>query len=259
VETPVVIPCKNGRLVGILHLPEGKKRGPKCAAALFLHGFGGTKCEAHRMFVKTARALAARKIGSLRFDFRGAGDSSGDFEDITIRSQLEDALVALDFLRKQPRTNALRIGVLGMSTGGAVAAHMVGRDKKIKAAVLWSAVAEGTGILDELSTPESVASLAQSGLADYEGNLVGLPFVRQFAEMKPLREIAKSKCPVLIIHGSRDERVPVQHAHLYEQAALKPGRLVRKYIIEGADHSFNHSKWETPLVEATVDWFSEML
>jgi hypothetical protein len=35
--------------------------------------------------------------------------------------------------------------------------------------------------------------------------LVGVAFVRQFAGMKPLWEIVKSTCPVLIVHGSRDE------------------------------------------------------
>lgn len=258
-ESPAVIPCKGGQLIGVLHLPERKSDRAKCPAVLFLHGFGGTKSETHRMFVKTARALAARKIASLRFDFRGSGDSSGDSEDITIRSQIEDAAAALEFLRKQKRTNAVRIGIAGMSMGAAIAAHLLGRDKKIKAAVLWAPVADGTGILDELSTPESVASLTESGLTEYEGNLVGLPFVRQFADMKPLREIAKSTCPVLIVHGEQDETVPVHHADLYERALQQPNRLTRKLVIEGADHAFSHAKWETPLIEATVDWFAEML
>ena len=86
-----------------------------------------------------------------------------------------------------------------MSMGGAVAAHVVAREKhRIKSLVLLAPVAEGEGILDELSTPEAVSSLAETGITDHDGNLVGVAFIRQFAEMKPLREVVKCQCPVLI-------------------------------------------------------------
>ena len=205
-ETPVVFDSKGQQIVGMLHVPNGRGRFP---GALLLHGFTGTKTESHRMFVKLSRRLAARGIASLRFDFRGSGDSEGEFEELTIRSEVGDALDALKFLARHKRVNSRRLALIGMSMGGAIAVHIVAREKdRIKTLVLWAPVAEGAGILDGLSTPESVASLAQTGIADYEGNLVGVQFIRQFAEMKPLREVVKSKCPTLIVHGSADETVP---------------------------------------------------
>jgi dipeptidyl aminopeptidase/acylaminoacyl peptidase len=256
-ETPVTFDCKGQQIVGIMHLPEGRGRFP---AALLLHGFMGTKVEAHRMFVKLSRTLADHGIASLRFDYRGSGDSAGDFEDMTIRSEITDSLEAVRFLARHKRINSRRLALIGLSMGAAVAAHVVARERsRFKTLVLWAPVAEGAGILDDLSTPEAVSALAETGITDHEGNLVGMGFVRQFAEMKPLREIVKSKCPVLLIHGSRDETVPSHHSDLYEKALHAHKRLVKKVIITGADHTFNKQVWEQRAVAETVDWLSETL
>ena len=256
-ETPVVFECKGQQLVGMLHLPEGRVRVP---AALLLHGFGNTKSESHRMCVKLARALEDHGIASLRFDYRGCGDSAGNFEDLTIRSQILDASEALRFLVRHKRINSRRLALIGMSMSGAIAAHVLARDpRRIKTAALIAPVADGGGILDEFSTPDAVASLAQTGIAEHWGNLVGVEFIRQFAEMKPLREIVKSKCPVLLVHGSGDETVPAEHSDLYERALQSGKRTVKKVIIPDADHTFSKLIWEQRFLKATVDWLSETL
>ena len=212
------------------------------------------------MFVKLSRELAARGIASLRFDFRGSGDSAGDFEQMTVRSELLDALEALKFLGRHKRINSRRVALVGMSLGGAIAAHVVARESsRIKSLVLWAPVAEGAKVLDGLSTPEAVASLAQTGIMDYGANLVGMQFIRQFAEMKPLREVAKAKCPALIVHGSEDETVPLQHSDLYERALQSPKRKVKKIVIDGADHVFSRSLWEQRLIAESVNWLGETL
>jgi dipeptidyl aminopeptidase/acylaminoacyl peptidase len=256
-ETPVVFECKGQQIVGMLHLPPGRGRFP---AALLLHGFTGTKVEAHRVFVKLSRTLAAKGIASLRFDFRGSGDSTGNFEDLTIRSEVADALEAIKFLGRHKRVNSRQLAIVGFSMGGAVASYVVARERhRVKGLVLWAPVAEGTGILDNLSTPEAVFALAQTGQTDYEGNLVSMAFVRQFAEMKPAREAAKSKCPVLIVHGSNDATVPLHHSELYERALRSPKRAVKKVVIPGADHTFNKTVWERRVLDETVSWLTATL
>ena len=256
-ETPVVFDCKGQQIVGMLHLPEGRTRVP---GALLLHGFTGHKAEIHRMFVKLARKLSAHGIGCLRFDFRGCGDSAGEFEEMTLRTKLCDATAALKFLARQKRINPKRLALVGFSLGGAVAAHLVGRETAhIKSLALISPVADGSGILDELATPEAVASLAQTGITDYFGNLVGVQFIRQFADMKPLREVAKCKCPVLLVHGENDETVPVEQSSLYERALQGNKRLIKKVIIPGADHMFSRHLWEQRVLAETVNWIGDTL
>jgi uncharacterized protein len=256
-ETPVVFESKCQQIVGMLHMPEGRGRFP---GALVLHGFGGTKAEAHRMFVKLSRQLASHGVASLRFDFRGAGDSAGEFEDLTIRSQVADAVEAIRYLAHHKLINSRRLALIGVSLGGAIAAYAAARERnRIKTLALWAPVADGTGILDDLSTPEAISALAQTGLTDYGGNLVGVQFIRQFAEIKPLREIMKSKCPVLLVHGAKDERVPAQHTEMYARLLHTTKRPVKKVIVTGADHMFNKHIWEQRVIRETVDWLGETL
>src|SRR5690349_11530430 len=101
-EIPVTFDCRGEQIVGMLHLPEGRGRHP---AVLLLHGFTGTKSEAHGMFVKMSRALVDHGIASLRFDFRGSGDSGGSFEEMTIKSEVIDATEAVRFLARHKNIN----------------------------------------------------------------------------------------------------------------------------------------------------------
>ena len=255
--TPVTFDCKGQQIVGMMHLPEGRGRFP---AALLLHGFTGTKVETHRLFVKLSRALAQHGIASLRIDFRGSGDSDGDFEDMTVRSEIADAQEAIKFLVRHKRVNSRRLAMIGLSMGAAVTSYVVARERtRIKSLALWAPVADGTGILDGLSSPEALTSLAETGITDYGANLVGMQFIRQFAEMKPLREIVKCICPVLLVHGGKDPTVPVEHSSDYERALRSTKHLVKKVVLEAADHTFNKHVWESRVINETVDWLSETL
>ena len=75
-ETPLLIDCKGAELVGIAHLPER----PAQRGLIIVVGGPQYRVGSHRQFVLTARALATAGIPVLRFDYRGMGDSDGDFQ-----------------------------------------------------------------------------------------------------------------------------------------------------------------------------------
>ena len=98
-EIPVTFRSERQPVAGVLHLPA--RRRPRVPAVLFLHGFTGTRVEFRRSFVRLARALAQTSVAGLRFDFRGSGESAGDFSTLTPSSELADARAALRFLQRQ--------------------------------------------------------------------------------------------------------------------------------------------------------------
>lgn len=240
------------RIFGVIHIPE-KTPAP---FVLFCHGFTGTKVEPHRIFVKTAEALTKEGIGALRIDFRCSGDSEGSFKDMTLEGEISDALVALEFLSKKDFVDNNRIGILGLSMGGAVASIVSGRSNLIKSCILWSAVCHFDIFF---SHPEEAQKLKDYGdFIDFGGNPIGKQFLLEIINKKPLEELKKRILPVLIIHGDKDLVVPLQHAYDYFNG-LKNTHKVSLEIIKDADHTFNSLEWENQVIEKTVNWFKNIL
>lgn len=82
-ESPVVFECDGDRLIGILAMPlklqsEARECLHPCSkGVLILVGGPQYRAGSHRQFTLLARDLANQGITSLRFDYRGMGDSEG--------------------------------------------------------------------------------------------------------------------------------------------------------------------------------------
>ncbi len=242
---------QNQKVFGMLHVPEGGRRVP---GVVFCHGFTGNRIEVHRLFVKMARQLAANGIAALRFDFRGSGESEGDFEHVTISDEIVDTLAALNFLRSQLEIDGARVGIIGLSLGGCVAACAAARDGRVKALALWAALADPNILKPGDSI--SLDLLEKQGWTDVGGWKVSRDFYEDAKTIHPLHEVSKYNGSVLIIHGGRDSVVPIEHAYLYYNAFQCPKDL---HILPESDHTFNKVAWEEEVLQLTLSWFKNNL
>lgn len=79
------------------------------------------------------------------------------------------------------------------------------------------------------------------------------------ASVSPILHLTSDDAPMLMIHGDKDELVPISHAHnLIEAVKKQPGVTADLVVIEGAAHGFNARHNET-VVPAMVEWFSKHL
>lgn len=256
---PITFKNQGELLIGVVHRPD-EDRDVRAAArpgVVILHGFTGHKIGSHRMFVKMAERLASMGMVALRFDFRGSGDSEGNFEDMTFGGELSDALLALNYMLGHEGVDPKRLGVLGLSMGGALAACVTGRSGKVRSTALWSAVADlnlfqyvAKDITDEHGPIETY---------DLQGNLVGRAFIDELGSYVPYEEVADGRTPVLVVHGTADELVPLSHAHQFADALKAAGNPYKLHIIEGADHTYNAHPWEIELIDVTAAWFEQTL
>lgn len=118
-----------GVIAGTLTVPTGD--GPFPAIVLFA-GTGSQDRDAsyagHRPFFVIADHLTRRGFATLRLDERGSGHSSGLLGELrTVAADAGDARAAIEVLRAQPEIDRSRIGILGHSEGGLVAAAAAGR------------------------------------------------------------------------------------------------------------------------------------
>jgi uncharacterized protein len=253
-ERLIEFPNSRGRLLrGMIHQPR-RRRG-RVPGVVFFHGFTGDRMESHWLFVKSARALAAAGIASLRFDFYGSGESEGEFGEVTLAGEISDARAAIGFIRRQRAIDPERVGLVGLSMGGAIAACLAA-SSGARALALWSALAH----------PEELAALAErttrlitdgTGAREYSAHRVSAQFLSNIRRVDPLRSLARFKRPTLIIHPEKDEYLPLHHPEDFLRAS--GAAIKEQVIVAGADHTFTSLAWEGEVISRTVDWFQQHL
>ena len=260
----------NGQLIrGILTEPA--EMSATCPAILILNGFAENKNgmditgTEEAMYEMTARIFAENGIASLRIDFIGSGESEGKWENTTFSSQINDAIEAINYIQSIPRINPNRIGVLGLSQGGLVAACTASRDDKVKTAVLWSPVSvPAYTYSDILGWDVVIESLSLEGDEMLEATLpwgpttfLKKPFYQELFLIDPVAEIAKYNGPLMVVVGLRD-------ATVFPQPQM--GMLFTKYhdgleklVILDSDHMLdvieNSQDLEVAISEALY-WFN---
>ena len=132
-QTAVTIPSAGLKLSGVVHVPDDVRPGERRAAFLVLHGFGSNKNSSNTM--EPTKVLTSLGYVVLRFDMRGCGESEGERGNLICLEQVEDTSSALTFLTKHPAVDPNRIGVIGSSFGGAVAAYAGGVDPRVAAVI----------------------------------------------------------------------------------------------------------------------------
>jgi hypothetical protein len=162
-ETPFFFAREDARLFGILHLPPGTA---KPLAFVMSHPFGEEKLWSHRVFVSCARALAAHGHAVLRFDYFGAGDSSGLSADASLESHREDLRAAIGALEQ--RAPAIeQIGLIGLRMGATFAALLAESNVSPRLAgaplVLWDPILDGDAYFQELLRSNLSTQLAVYG------------------------------------------------------------------------------------------------
>ncbi len=257
---PVSFTNHGQQLIGILHVPDDLPPDQKAPAIAMFHGFTGNKSEAHRFFVQVARALCKAGFVVLRFDFRGSGDSDGDFEDVTVPREISDAEQALTFIFSLPEVDDKLIGVIGLSMGGRVASILASMDKRVKYIILYSAALAplkqmfegiiGSEKLDRLNRGESVSL--------NNGWYLKKPFFDTVDETIPYEVMNKIKVPVLILHGDSDQTVPLEVALRGYEIIKDLNEKNKLHIVKGGDHVFSLKEHTLEVIKETVDWLKSL-
>lgn len=232
-------------LRGMEHIPEHNSN-EKLPAVILFHGFTGTKLEPHRLFLKISRALENIGFASFRFDFLGSGESDGNFEEMTVSGEIEEAHAILDFVKKDARIDSKKISVIGLSMGGLVASVLAGdRKNDIEKLVLMAPAGNMYELIEE--SAKVFQAYPDLPVIDYDGNLIGRQFSEDLKTINVFDRAKEYEKDVLIIHGTKDPTVPFETSNLYQQKSYD-GRAIIHPIEEG-DHTFNKFEWEKEVIE----------
>lgn len=229
--------CRGRKLVGVLNRPPGPE-GRRFPAVLLLHGYPGAEKN-----VDVQRELLKRGVASFALHFRGAWGSEGryGFADLP-----EQARAGLRFLARQPFVDPRRLAVFGFSMGGWTALHLASM-APVRAC---AAVAPVGG--PEMVSPRTREVIARMGrVLRVPGKRLADDFIATVRRRDPAAAVRRSRCPLLLVHGTDDQVVPFPVSRRIHAAA--PGsRLV---AAEGATHDFlDRREW---LARLTAGWLSD--
>ena len=147
------------------------------------------------------------------FDYRGYGRSEGSRSDLSEEATYQDGRGAIASVQARPELSRTPLVYFGRSLGAAVAVELAG-------------AAPPAGLILE------TAFTTLKDVARVHYPLVPLWFLR--TKYESLGKIPKIRVPLLILHGDRDEVVPLEQAKRLFAAANEPKEL---YVIRGAGHN----------------------
>ena len=228
-------------------------KGPndRSAALVVCHGFKGFKDWGFFPYV-AAELVARTGHGAVTFNFDGSGVRESDFDDLeafsrnTISRELWDLEAVLDGLTagalgRLSVPPARRFGLLGHSRGGATVILKAAQRRQVEAVAAWAPITVPSLLLDR-----DMIDAWEAGRA------VVIPNARTKQDM-PLRrngyddfrahgdrlDVVESArrlaAPLLVVHGTKDESVPLSEGQRIAEAAGANARLL---TIEGSGHTF---------------------
>jgi fermentation-respiration switch protein FrsA (DUF1100 family) len=254
----------------MLFVPDTLPKGEKRPGVVLCHGFTAVK---EVLLPEIARRLAQSGYVALTFDYRFLGASGGEpRRQIIPMLQIEDIRNAVTFIQHQPEVYSDRIGLFGVSLGGANVSYAAGVEDRVKATASvcgigdcgrwirdachfweWRALQQRLAddrrervlhgrlqyvqAKDIVPEPESTTKLFDQILHQYPqwSREITLASGEALIAYKP-ESVVQNISPraILWLHGEADERVAMEESiSMYEKAG-NPKKLV---ILPGLGHS----------------------
>jgi uncharacterized protein len=225
VEARLPVVVDGLRLRGGAYIPEDAQ-----GLVLLLHGIPTTAPPDpdDTGYQGFARHLAAEGFAAAWVDMRAARSSPGYF---SIEGWVRDATSAL-FAASSLNGMPGAVAIVGSSAGGAVATEVARRAAPVAALALLAAPA--TWISFAGDPREGLRRITDEAGMAVSPDVVADPtaWAAEFDEVCTEHSIERLTCPVLVVHSTDDDVVPVDHAKRIAERSRRPE--VR--ILEGAGH-----------------------
>lgn len=242
---PVEVPSPSGVLAGILEMPEGEV----VAYAIFAHCF--TCGKDFRPSARITKGLAEHGIATLRIDFSGLGKSDGEFGDSSFLTNLEDIMIAAQWLREHYEAPKL---LVGHSLGGAAVLGAAAQIEEVKAVVTIGAPADPMHVTHLFE--ENLSEIENEGEAEIKlagrSFVIGKRFLDDLRKYQHADELSKLRgVETLILHSPSDETVSLENAGQIYSALRHPKSFVS---LAGADHLLTREEDSHYVVQLIQVW-----
>jgi alpha-beta hydrolase superfamily lysophospholipase len=251
----LVIENKEQKIFAVLHRPVDVEYAPLVCT---FHGFASSKQGSNRSYVYLAEALSKAGVATLRFDFRGSGDSEGNMSELSFSDMLSDTECVFNFMAKLKGIDPARIGLFGASLGGAVAVISQKLFPIAKTMILWAPVASGKLWYQDFlkQNPGLQEADPHKALLNFRGIQLNPVFLEEYGKMNAAADLKSLSFPILHMHGDSDPILSLAHQEAFRSSAPAGSRFI---TYPDADHRLGFLKNFPEIVQESVQWFTEYL
>lgn len=244
---------------GVLRKPSGFNPKKKYPLVFVVHG-GPTWFSSDYLLTGEdtryypALQLIQKDVLVLKPNYRGSVGRGQAFQELNVNNlgvgDLWDLESAVDHLVELGWVDPEKIGCMGWSQGGYISAFAGLHSEKFKA------VSVGAGISDWYTY--HISNDIPDFTRDY---LSGSPFRNRdlYQKTAPISNISNAKTPMLIQHGSDDQRVPLSNATELYRGLKEMGVPVELFIFPGMAHPITKPRENHAVMFQNLNWFSHYL
>lgn len=243
---PISFTARDGeQMFGYLTMPA-HAAGAKVPLVVMPHG-GPHHVADEWYFDLDSQFLASRGYAVLQVNFRGSGGRGVNFIEAGYRQwggKVQDDIIdGLKWTIAQGEVDGSRVCSYGASFGGYSALMLAARaPSMIKCAIGYAGVYDLN--LLQRSDEYRGNKAAQSLVARYVGT-----DKQELDRNSPVTQAASIKAPVLLVHGGKDKRAPVEHAEKMRDALTKAGNAPEWLLAPNEGHGFYDTANRTAFYE----------
>ena len=226
----------------------------KTLPPLIVHVHGGPSAAYTDSWSFWGQLLASAGFAVLEPNIRGSQGRGAAFSNAVLGDMggkdFQDIMRGIDYLIRQGIVDPSRVGIMGWSYGGFMTAWAVTQTDRFKAALM------GAGISDFHSFH------AQSNIPDWDRRFIGADMLENpqaYRDRSAITYAARVTTPTLIVHGEKDECVPVNQAYAFYRALRERGVPTELVIYPREGHGPREQKHLLDLEERMVRWFKQYL
>lgn len=229
-----------------LTLPAGREAK---GLPLIILPHGGPYARDSLGFDWWAQFLANRGYAILQPNFRGSTGYGKAFMEKGFgqwgRGMQDDLTDGVQWLAGEGTIDPKRVCIAGGSYGGyAALMGAILTPEKYRCAISWAGVTD----LNEMMQYDKT-QLLPSRYRNWRERVRG-EHPRDLDDVSPTALAGKIAIPVLVMHGTEDDNVPIRQGRIFGKAAQKAGKPVEYIEFEGAGHQIEKSADRTKFLTA---------